>query len=156
METSFSFKKFNISPKILRAVEDMGFEEAALRVARESRWEPAYLHDEPMALWVTYNSRFRIMTTSEGDPVVLKWGTVAYPRAAVRDKIEDSVQVKVLVDRIGKVRDAIVLTPSRYTAYGFEESALKAASDTEWKPAEKDGVPTAVWVVYEIRFLLRR
>ena len=27
METSFSFKKFNISPKILRAVEDMGFEE---------------------------------------------------------------------------------------------------------------------------------
>jgi TonB family protein len=136
--------------------EDMGFEEAALRVARGSRWEPAYLHDEPMALWVTYNSRFRIMTTSEGDPVVLKWGTLAYPRAAERDKIEDSVQVKVLVDRIGKVRDAIVLTPSRYTAYGFEESALKAAFDTEWKPAEKDGVPTAVWVVYEIRFLLRR
>jgi ATP-dependent RNA helicase DeaD len=27
METSFSFKQFNISPKILRAIEDMGFEE---------------------------------------------------------------------------------------------------------------------------------
>ncbi len=55
--------------------EDMGFEEAALKVARENRWEPAYLHDESMAIWVTYKNRFRLMTTSAGNPVTKegKW-----------------------------------------------------------------------------------
>jgi TonB family protein len=180
--------------------EGMGFEEAALRVARGSRWEPAYLQDEPMALWATYKSRFRLTTTSTGDsvarfsrqnwplagsesdtgytrssdtsragtsredtqphieksPIVQKWGALIYPKAAEYAGIEDSVQVKVLVDRTGRVRDVNVITPSGCPECGFEESALKAAFDTRWKPAEKDGAPTSVWVVYEIRFLLRR
>jgi TonB family protein len=183
--------------------EGIGFEEAALRVARENRREPAYLHDEPMAIWVTYKNQFRLMTTSAGDPVtkVGKWEwwvieeepstqltveppsepapaakdvsdstnmialeelpeaiklpSPIYPTAAVSLRIQSSVQVKILIDKKGKVRRATIMTPSERPGYGFEESALRAALDGKWKPAMEDGKPVAVWVSYPISYLLK-
>jgi TonB family protein len=55
--------------------ENLGFEEAALEMARDNRWEPARRSDEPMDIWLTYRERFRLMATAAGDPItkVGKW-----------------------------------------------------------------------------------
>ena len=55
--------------------DNLGFEEAALEMARNNRWEPARRSDEPMDIWLTYRERFRLMATAAGDPItkVGKW-----------------------------------------------------------------------------------
>ena len=73
---------------------------------------------------------------------------------ALKAQIEGTVWVKVLVDKTGNVRDAVVVKPSGANA-GFEEAALEAAKKGKWKPAIQNKQPVAVWVSYEIKFQLR-
>ena len=77
-----------------------------------------------------------------------------YPDLARRAGIEGSVWIKALVDKEGKVRDAIIAKPSGANA-GFEEAAIEAAKATVWKPAIANGQPIAVWVTYKVEFKLK-
>jgi TonB family protein len=72
---------------------------------------------------------------------------------AVKAQIEGVVKVKVLVDKAGNVRDAMVVKASGANA-GFEEAALEAAKKGKWKPAIQNKQPVAVWVSYDIKFNL--
>lgn len=74
-----------------------------------------------------------------------------YPEMARRAGIEGAVWVGVLVDVTGNVRNAIIVKESGTNA-GFEESALKAAWASKWKPAIQNDQPVAVWVTYKIIF----
>lgn len=90
----------------------------------------------------------------EEQPVLLQKVQPEYPEIARKAGIEGSVWVKVLVDKNGKVRDAIILKESGANA-GFEEAALEAAKQGVWKPAMQNKQPVALWVAYEVKFQLK-
>jgi protein TonB len=87
-------------------------------------------------------------------PVQLTDVEYEYPPLAKQAGIEGTVFVKALVDKNGKVRDAIIMKESGSSA-GFEEVALKAAYQIKYKPAISNNQPVAVWVVYPVRFTLK-
>jgi protein TonB len=86
-------------------------------------------------------------------PVAISLQQPVYPAMAQKAQIEGTVTVKVLVDKNGNIRDAIVVKASGANA-GFEEAALEAAMKGKWKPAIQNKQPVAVWVSYPIHFRL--
>jgi protein TonB len=86
-------------------------------------------------------------------PVQLNEVKYAYPPLAQQAGIEGTVWVKALVDKSGKVRDAIIFKKSGSSA-GFEDVALEGARKIKYKPAISNNQPVAVWVVYPVRFTL--
>ncbi len=76
-----------------------------------------------------------------------------YPRLAQTANMEAVVWVKVLVDKDGKVRDAMILKSSGSRA-GFDEAAAQAAYKCRYKPAIQNGRPVAVWVSYKVEFII--
>jgi len=90
----------------------------------------------------------------EQAPVQITSVQPKYPELAQRASIQGAVWVKALVDKEGKVRDAIIAKESGANA-GFEEAAIEAAKQTVWKPAISNGQPIAVWVTYKVEFKLK-
>lgn len=90
----------------------------------------------------------------EEAPVQITSVQPKYPELAQRASIQGTVWVKALVDKEGKVRDAIIAKESGANA-GFEEAAIEAAKQTVWKPAISNGQPIAVWVTYKVEFKLK-
>ncbi len=90
----------------------------------------------------------------EEQPQLLQKESPKYPEIARKAGIEGSVWVKVLVDKDGNVRDAIILKESGANA-GFEEAALEAAKKSIWRPAMQNKQPVALWVAYEVKFQLK-
>jgi protein TonB len=76
-----------------------------------------------------------------------------YPRLARSAGMEAVVWVKALVDKDGNVRDAMILRSSGSKA-GFDEAAIDAAYKCKYKPAIQNGRPVAVWVSYQVEFVL--
>jgi len=76
-----------------------------------------------------------------------------YPRLAKQAGIEAIVWIKVLVDKNGNVRDAMVLKSSGSKA-GFDEAALEAAYKSKFKPGIQNGQPVAIWLSYKVEFRL--
>jgi TonB family protein len=125
--------------------EGMGFEEAAIEVARENRWEPAYLHDESMAFWITYRSQFRLMVTAAGDPVTKlgKWSwwvreetplpLIESTSAAPSDEPESASETT---------------TDSTIVPFGIESMPVAVKLPSPIYPAEANtlGIETSVWV----------
>jgi len=78
-----------------------------------------------------------------------------YPDLARKAGIEGKVIVKLLVDVHGKVIDSMVMNfEGPNASAGLQESALAAAKQWTFKPAEADGKPVAVWVVLPFQFKL--
>lgn len=90
----------------------------------------------------------------EEEPVPIKFVQPLYPELARKAGIEGAVLVKALVDKHGKVRDALIAKTSGTNA-GFEELALEYAYKNIYKPAISNGQPIAVWVVYKVEFSLK-
>jgi TonB family protein len=76
-----------------------------------------------------------------------------YPEPARRAGIECDVWIRVLIDRAGMVRDAIIEKVS-IEGLGFEAAAMSAALGSVWQPAMQNGQPVACWVSYRIEFSL--
>jgi TonB family protein len=87
----------------------------------------------------------------DANPVLENQPQAVYPDSAKKANIKGSVWVKVLVDKQGSVRKALIAKESGKKV-GFEEAALTAAKQATWKPAMLDKKPVAVWVSYEIKF----
>lgn len=79
-----------------------------------------------------------------------------YPPAALKAKIEAKVYVRILVDKEGDVRDAIVAKGTGAPEWGFEESALDAARRCKFTPAIQQGKPVAIWVTFPFEFKLKK
>ena len=57
-------------------------------------------------------------------------------------------------DRMAMVKDVRIAKPSGSNV-GFDEAAMEAAYQFRYKPAIQNGQPVAVWVTYQVNFLLK-
>ncbi len=85
-------------------------------------------------------------------PKLTRQATLEYPEAARASGIEAEVALIVDIDERGEVTGAAVDRPATPPGYGFDETALQAAYSLGFEPAEMDGRPVAVQVVYTFRF----
>jgi TonB family protein len=86
-------------------------------------------------------------------PVVASEEPVPYPPRAVGRRISTSVVIRALVDEQGRVAETAVVQPSgQPPEYGFDEAALKRVRSRKYRPARRNGVPVAIWVVVRIDF----
>ena len=76
-----------------------------------------------------------------------------YPTAALRQKIEGVVVLRLTIDAQGQVSDAQV---ERGAGHGFDQAAQQAALRFRFTPAQKDGRPMAAVILYRYRFTLKR
>lgn len=74
-----------------------------------------------------------------------------FPEMARKAGITGVVWIRVLVDKEGNVRDAIIEKESGSNA-GFEEAAKKAAMGGKWTPAMQNNQPVPCWVSYKVEF----
>jgi protein TonB len=75
-----------------------------------------------------------------------------YPQAALDAGFEGAVTLKILVDATGRVRHATIL---KDPGYGLGAAAVKVATRYfRFKPAQRNGHPTAIEIPYTIYFEL--
>lgn len=84
-------------------------------------------------------------------PMPIKQVTPTYPEIARRSGVEGTVWVKILVDKSGNAKRAVVV---RSDSEIFNEVAVEAALQWKFTPALMNKGPVAVWVVVPFRFKL--
>jgi TonB family protein len=85
-------------------------------------------------------------------PDLIHFERPVYPEFSRESGIEGTVEVKVVVDRSGKVTDAVVLSSDVTTE--MEQAALKAARGCLFKPGSQRGKPVTVAVMIPFEFRL--
>jgi protein TonB len=88
----------------------------------------------------------------EKQPVIVKRVVPEYPPMAVRAGLEGTVWVKILVDKDGKPKKAVVV---KSTAEMFDDAAVQAAMQFIFTPAVMNNGPVKVWVSIPFRFTLK-
>jgi protein TonB len=88
----------------------------------------------------------------EKPPAIVKKVMPEYPEMAVRAGLEGTVWVKILVDKDGKPKKAVVV---KSTAEMFDEAALTAAMGFLFTPAVMNQGPVKVWVSIPFKFQLK-
>lgn len=86
-------------------------------------------------------------------PVPVKQVRPEYPDIARRAGIEGTVWLKILVDKEGRAKKAIVLKSDSEI---FDEPAIKAALQWVFSPAMMNKGPVSVWVAIPFRFQLNK
>lgn len=86
-------------------------------------------------------------------PVPEKAPPVQYPPAALRQRVEGTVELNVLVDEKGTVADVQIVTGTGGRS-GLDEAALDNVKRRHYRPATKDGIPVKVWVPVRVQFKL--
>jgi protein TonB len=89
----------------------------------------------------------------EKQPVPVKQVNPEYPEIARRASVEGTVWVKILVDKEGKAKKAVVM---KSDAEIFNEPAIKAALQWVFTPAMMNNGPVAVWAAVPFRFKLNK
>ena len=77
-----------------------------------------------------------------------------YTSEAMKNRIEGSVELDVVVKSDGKVGDVKVVK-SLDALYGLDDNAVKAMKQWEFKPGTKDNRPVAVRIHVEMAFTLK-
>ncbi len=83
-------------------------------------------------------------------PQLISKVELEYPEEAKNRGLEGKVGLFLLIDTTGNVRQVRVSSPSQYDF--FNEAAAEYAKKLKFKPAMKDGKPTAVWFSLDIKF----
>lgn len=86
-------------------------------------------------------------------PIPVKQVSPEYPDLARRSGVEGVVWVKILVDKQGKAKKAIIIKSDSEV---FNESALQAALQWVFTPAIMNNGPITVWVAIPFRFQLNK
>jgi protein TonB len=89
----------------------------------------------------------------EKQPVPVKQVQPEYPEIARRSSMEGTVWVKILVDKEGKAKKALVM---KSDAEIFNDVAIKAALQWVFTPAMMNNGPVAVWAAVPFRFKLNK
>ncbi len=87
----------------------------------------------------------------EKEPQVVKYVQPVYPDIAKRAGIEGSVFVKILVEKDGKPKKAVVI---KSDATVFNDAAIAASMQFIFTPAIQNKAPVEVWVVVPFKFKL--
>ena len=85
-------------------------------------------------------------------PRLVRRPSPRYPPVAERLRRQAKVRVQVLVDEAGKPAEVRRVSPK--VGLGFDKEALRAARNTVWKPASKDGIKVKMWRDLLIEFRL--
>ena len=86
-------------------------------------------------------------------PVFQSEDPVPYPARAVGLRIATSVVVRALVDERGRVAEtAVIHSSGQPAAFGFDEAALNRVKSRRYRPARRNDVPVAIWVIVRIDF----
>ncbi len=89
----------------------------------------------------------------EKNPMPVKQVKPEYPEIARRASVEGTVWIKILVDKQGKAKKAIVI---KSDAEIFNEPARAAALQWVFTPAMMNNGPVSVWVAIPFRFQLNK
>jgi protein TonB len=89
----------------------------------------------------------------EKQPVPVKQVQPDYPEIARRAGVEGTVWIKILVDKEGKAKKAVVM---KSDAEIFDEPAKKAAMQWVFTPAMMNNGPVPVWAAVPFRFKLNK
>jgi len=89
----------------------------------------------------------------EQQPVPIKQVPPEYPEIARRAGVEGTVWVKILVDKEGKAKKAVLMKSDNEI---FNENAIKAAMGWVFTPAMMNNGPVAVWAAVPFRFKLNK
>jgi periplasmic protein TonB len=89
----------------------------------------------------------------EQQPVPVKQVNPDYPEIARRAGVEGTVWVKILVDKEGKAKKAVIMKSDNEI---FNENAIKAALGWVFTPAMMNNGPVAVWAAVPFRFKLNK
>lgn len=84
-------------------------------------------------------------------PVLVHQVAAEYPPQAVKDGRNAIVVLYLTIDEQGQVVDAKIPKP---VGYGFDEAALKAAQQFQFRPATLDDKPVSVQIEYRVHFVL--
>lgn len=84
-------------------------------------------------------------------PTVIKHAPVSYPELAKSARLQGTVYLKVLIDKDGKAKKAVVF---KSDAEVFNEAAIQSALKSTYSSAMNDGKPVATWMVLPISFKL--
>jgi protein TonB len=89
----------------------------------------------------------------EKQPTPVKQVKPEYPEIARRAGVEGTVWVKILVDKEGKAKKAVIV---KSDAEIFNDPAKEAALQWVFTPAMMNNGPVAVWVSVPFRFNLNK
>lgn len=100
-----------------------------------------------------YPPEINSSTSFDTPLIVVKEERPNYPVEAKFDDIEGAVTVKIIVTKEGKVTEPEIIeaVPPGY----FEEAAIEAVKQYEFKPATRNGEPVDTTVNMQIEFLLK-
>ncbi len=88
----------------------------------------------------------------EKPPQIVKRVVPIYPPMAMRAGLEGTVYVKILVDKDGKPKKAVVI---KSTTEIFNDAAVEAAMQFIFTPAVMNNGPVKVWVAVPFKFKLK-
>jgi periplasmic protein TonB len=88
----------------------------------------------------------------EKPPQIVKRVVPVYPEMAMRAGMEGTVYVKILVDKDGKPKKAVVI---KSTTEIFNDAATEAAMQFLFTPAVMNNGPVKVWVAVPFKFKLK-
>ena len=91
-------------------------------------------------------------TSVDTRPVPLNYPVPRFTEEARKNKIQGIVKARVLIGADGQVKQVKI---TRGLPDGLDEQAIQAAYQMRFKPAMKNGQPTAFWQAVDIEFNLR-
>ncbi len=87
-------------------------------------------------------------------PELVEFVPADYPPDAEAAGVQGAVVLSIVIGEDGEVRQAEVVDPGPHP--GFGPAALHAVAQFRFRPAEIDGVPSAVEISYRYEFVLRK
>jgi len=151
-------------PKIIAVGGKVGpLDEAAVAAVRQSQFAPGTLYGKPVPVrifvWVPFLGADKAAIPVTGQlnkvpgviaPKVLNSVEAEFSDEARQRHISGTVLVAMAVTEDGMPADARVVMP---VGAGLDEQALKAVRKYKFSPATFEGVPVAVPITVEVRFM---
>lgn len=86
-------------------------------------------------------------------PVLDRAPAAVYPPIALRQRLEGTVELNVLVDERGNVTETLIIAGTGGRS-GLNEAAVDSVRRRKYRPGTKDGVPVKVWIPVRVQFRL--
>ena len=86
-------------------------------------------------------------------PVLDRAAPIPYPPIALRQRLEGTVELNVLIDERGNVTEAQVVSGAGGRA-GLNEAAVESVRRRKYRPGTKEGVAVKVWIPVRVQFRL--
>lgn len=155
---------FSAEDSMLRAA----FDSAAVRAARQWRFQPATAARKPVRTWIAVPFRFeppggcresqhQPFPADDKRPIVdrnpeaVRMVPPEYPTTTGKDRVDGTVLLHALICEHGRVVKAVVV---KSEAPILNEAAVTAMLKCIYRPAEKEGRPIATWIDVPFRFTI--